>query len=69
MASFSSVYFFHFKKLIFGTEKNSLKWQVLFLIQKLKMFEIELERNENKNEKLPIELFQELETTTRFIFT
>ena len=31
-------------------------------IENENMFEIELEQNENKNEKLPIELFQELET-------
>ena len=31
-------------------------------IENENMFEIELDQNENKNEKLPIELFQELET-------
>ena len=31
-------------------------------IENENMFEIELEQNENKNEKLPTELFQELET-------
>ena len=31
-------------------------------IENENMFEIELDQNENKNEKLPTELFQELET-------
>ena len=31
-------------------------------IENENMFEVELEQNENKNEKLPTELFQELET-------
>ena len=59
MSTFNLVCFFHLKKLILKTEKKRRKManKVYTLfdteIENDNLFEIDLEENENKNEKLP----------------